>query len=121
MRIVVDMNLSPDWVPILQTEGHEAVHWATVGDASAPDAEIMDWARKSRHIVFTNDLDFGTALALTRGVGPSVIQLRTQDVAPKEIRWLVLDALKGFQEQLHEGALVVVDRNRLRIRLLPLK
>lgn len=80
MKILIDMNLSPFWV---QEFGHyeiEAVHWSTVGNFDAPDVVLMDWARKHDQIVFTHDLDFGTALALTKSEKPSVIQVRTQNV-----------------------------------------
>lgn len=41
MKIPVDMNLSPDWVKLLERAGWEAVHWSMVGDMRAPDEEIM--------------------------------------------------------------------------------
>ena len=40
----------------------------------------MAWAGEHGSVVFTHDLDFGSLLALTQAVGPSVIQVRTQDV-----------------------------------------
>ncbi len=76
IAIVVDWNLSPDWVPVLRANGWAAVHWSDIGDPRAADREIMDWASANRHVVFTHDLDFGTALALTHASGPSVIQVR---------------------------------------------
>lgn len=42
----------------------------------------MAWARANDRIVFTHDLDFGRLLALAGRVGPSVMQVRTQDVLP---------------------------------------
>ena len=66
MRLLVDMNLSPEWVGFLQSAGWEAIHWSTVGNPRAEDEEIMAWARAQKHVVFTHDLDFGTLLALTR-------------------------------------------------------
>jgi predicted nuclease of predicted toxin-antitoxin system len=65
LSILVDMNLSPDWIPVLRDHGWPAVHWSSVGDIRAPDKEIMAWALSHDHIVFTHDLDFGTMLALT--------------------------------------------------------
>lgn len=35
MRILIDMNLSPDWVPVLIEGGFEAVHWSQVGEPNA--------------------------------------------------------------------------------------
>jgi predicted nuclease of predicted toxin-antitoxin system len=121
MKLVVDMNLSPDWVPVLQAAGHDALHWSTVGDIRATDSQIMAWARKSGRTVFTHDLDFGTLLALTRETGPSVIQVRTQDVTPSAISPIVLGALEQFRAELEHGALLVVEESRRRVRILPLK
>jgi predicted nuclease of predicted toxin-antitoxin system len=41
MKLLLDMNLSPDWVPVLQAAGWETTHWSALGEASAPDARIM--------------------------------------------------------------------------------
>ncbi len=38
------MNLSPEWVPVLTVHGFDAVHWCTIGAASAPDWEIIAYA-----------------------------------------------------------------------------
>ncbi|UHD17820.1 DUF5615 family PIN-like protein [Thiocapsa bogorovii] len=37
LRLVIDVNLSPEWVPVLTEAGFETVHWTQVGDPSAPD------------------------------------------------------------------------------------
>jgi len=117
----VDMNLSPDWVAVLAPAGWETVHWSAIGNPRAADSEIMAWARKHGQAVFTHDLDFGTMLALTQAEGPSVIQIRTQDVTPAAIEKLVVAALRRFQTELEKGALVVLDEATVRARILPLK
>ncbi|HCX89258.1 MAG: hypothetical protein COW04_08950 [Deltaproteobacteria bacterium CG12_big_fil_rev_8_21_14_0_65_43_10] len=53
MKIVIDMNISPKWVPILKSAGYEPIHWSQVGAANAPDREIMGWTRTNNHVVFT--------------------------------------------------------------------
>jgi predicted nuclease of predicted toxin-antitoxin system len=121
MKLLVDMNLSPDWVAVLTQAGWETVHWSGFGNLRATDAEIMAWARQNGHVVFTHDLDFGTMLALTQAEGPSVIQVRTQDVTPAAIGKLVVAALRQFQTELEKGALIVLDEATVRARILPLK
>jgi predicted nuclease of predicted toxin-antitoxin system len=37
-RILVDMNLSTEWIPLLQAACKEAVHWSEAGDPRAPNA-----------------------------------------------------------------------------------
>ena len=120
VTILVDMNLSPDWVPVFQRHGWVAVHWSTIGDPRATDRTIMDWASASDHIVFTHDLDFGTMLALTRASGPSVLQVRTENVLPNHLEHLVIAALRQHDADLAAGALVVVDEVRCRVRVLPI-
>jgi predicted nuclease of predicted toxin-antitoxin system len=47
MKILVDMSLSPAWVQFLMTYGIEALHWSAVGEASAPDSQILDYAARN--------------------------------------------------------------------------
>ena len=117
---MVDMNLAPDWVPLLSRHGWQTVHWSNIGDPSAADQAIMAWARANSHIVFTHDLDFGTMLALSHATGPSVLQVRGQNVLPDHLGPLVVAALAQHEADLAAGALVVVDEKRNRVRILPL-
>ena len=63
----------------------------------------MAWALSVGRVVFTHDLDFGTALALTHAGGPSVIQVRSQRVLPEHIGSLVLAALKQYEANCRRG------------------
>ncbi len=121
MKILLDMNLSPDWVSTLEVHGYEACHWSTVGDPRATDTTIMAYALANDYVVFTHDLDFGTLLATTNAAGPSVIQVRTQDVSPAHLEPLIITALRQFESELTAGALIVVDEVRSRARILPLR
>ena len=80
----------------------------------------MDYARSNGFVVFTHDLDFGTMLALTHATGPSVLQVRGQDVLPEDIGPVVIAALRQHAATLAAGALVVVDVKKSRVRVLPL-
>jgi predicted nuclease of predicted toxin-antitoxin system len=120
MKLLIDMNLSPSWVSFLSDAGFESIHWSTVGEPSAPDTQIMDYAGRHGMIVFTHDLDFGALLADRMSRQPSVFQIRTQDVLPAAMGDIVLRVLRATSAQLEDGALVTVDLNRHRIRLLPI-
>jgi predicted nuclease of predicted toxin-antitoxin system len=120
VNILVDMNLSVDWVPLLINAGWAAVHWSAVGDPRAIDRILMDWAVANNYIVFTHDLDFGTALALSHAHGPSILQVRGQDVLPDHMGPFVLAALRQHDADLASGALVVVDESKCRVRVLPI-
>lgn len=120
MKILIDMNLSPEWVQEFKLHKIEAVHWSTIGKFDAPDSIIMDWARKNQHIVFTHDLDFGTALALTKAEKPSVIQVRTQNVTALHLSKMLIPTLGHYSDLLEKGAILVIDEDKQRIRILPL-
>jgi predicted nuclease of predicted toxin-antitoxin system len=120
LSIVVDMNLSPEWIPLLTQAGWTAAYRSTIGNARADDATIMRWAAAHDYTAFTHDLDFGTALALTHAGRPSVIQVRSQRVLPEHIGPMVLTALIRYERELSAEALVVVEPEKVRVRILPL-
>ena len=71
-------------------------------------------------MLFTHDLDFGAILAATEAEGPSVVQIRAQDISPDHAKSLLLNILNKFGKNLIEGALISIDEEKSRVRLLPL-
>ena len=120
VKLLVDMNLSPDWVGVLESQGWSAVHWSSIGDPRARDQATMNWAAHHGYVVFTHDLDFGAMLAPSHVAGPSVLQVRARDVLPDYLEGFVVAALKYHDADLSSGALVVVDASRSRVRILPI-
>jgi len=121
MKFLIDMNLSPRWVEVFMAAELDATHWSAVGDPRASDRSIMEWARSNGYVVFTHDLDFGAILAATQASGPSVIQIRTESVLPEDAQDAVINAVRRFQDDLEQGALISVDPERARARILPLE
>jgi predicted nuclease of predicted toxin-antitoxin system len=121
MKILIDMNLSPDWVMAFTSENIESIHWSNAGNPQAKDQEIMEYARKNDYVVFTHDLDFGTILALTQSESPSVIQVRSQDIMPNTLMKMLVSVLRDHEASIRLGALVTIDEIRARVRILPLK
>jgi predicted nuclease of predicted toxin-antitoxin system len=118
MKLVVDMNLSTDWVSALRAAGIEAVHWATLGPLEASDSVIMAWAHANQAIVLTRDLDFAAALMMQGRSSPSVIQLRIDQVRPERHLPLVQRALALYGRHLEQGAVVILEEDRVRVRVL---
>lgn len=73
-----------------------------------------------KFVIFTHDLDFGAILAATRTNFPSVIQIRTQDVTPDALENTLFSAVAQYQNLLESGALIIIDKHKLRARILPL-
>ena len=59
-------------------------------------------------------------LALTHEAGPSVLQVRAENVLPDHLANSVIAALNQHESDLSSGALVVVDESRSRVRVLPI-
>lgn len=77
----------------------------------------MCWAVAHAYAVFTHDLDFGTMLAPSGDNGPSVMQVRCLNVLPDVIGHLVLFVLKTDAAEIEQGALVVADERRERVKI----
>ena len=120
MKFLVDMNLSPAWVGFLVKAGFAAVHWSDIGPGDATDSQLMLWAAENGYIVLTNDLDFGAILAATQRRKPSVLQVRSDILAPGIIGPVVLMAIRQARQALLDGAVLSVDASRARVRVLPL-
>jgi len=120
IRILIDVSLSPAWTGTFSAAGLESVHWSSVGDPRATARTIMGWAVDNGYIVFTHDLDFGALIAVTRARGPSVIQVRAQDVLPESLGAVVVSAISRFRAELEKGALISLDPARARVRMLPI-
>ena len=71
-------------------------------------------------VIFTHDLDFGILLAHRRDGGPSVLQVRTQDVSPAHLGPIVVTTLRAHREVLESGALLTIDESKSRVRILPI-
>ena len=81
----------------------------------------MAYAAAHGYVALTHDLDFGSILAATHGEKPSVVQIRATDVSPDVIGRQVIIAFGQKASELEEGALITIDLNRIRLRVLPLQ
>ncbi len=115
------MNLTPRWIGFLRSNGLEALHWSEAGPISAPDEEIMAYAARNGFVVMTHDLDFSAILAATHGNKPSVVQIRAHNTTPETIGPQIVGALHQLESELEAGALLAIDTERTRIRILPLR
>jgi predicted nuclease of predicted toxin-antitoxin system len=120
MKILVDMNLSPSWADFLTGAGFTAIHWANECAPDASDHAIMTWAADRDFAILTADLDFSAILAATQGIRPSVILLRGGSLDLEAVGSSVLAAIHKAEAELIAGAIMSVDADKARIRVLPL-
>ena len=116
----MDMPVTPEAALHLGRGGHDAVHAASVGLASASDAEILEAARRERRVVVTADLDYPRLLAIARAAEPSLILFRDGDWSEADVIARMSDILRTLTEVDIAQSIIVVDRRRVRRRRLPI-
>ena len=120
MRLLLDVNISPVWVEYLRAAGHDTTHWTSVGDARSTDDRIAGYAAQNGHVIITRDLDFGALLAASHAVQPSVVLLRGPGQLPPAAGIRLLRVLEQTADDLAAGAVVTMDVNKTRVRILPI-
>ena len=121
MNFLIDNALSPRVATGLRASGHDAVHVLDYGMQAATDDAVFERAGLESRVVVSADTDFGTILALREATSPSVILLRVGSLrrADDQVA-LILRALPSIDAALRRGAIVILERHRLRLRDLPI-
>lgn len=119
MRFLIDNALSPYLARELCHGGHDAVHVRELGMAAATDEAIFNLAFQEDRIILSADTDFGMILAHRNTAKPAVVIFRQADKRPSTILTIFLANLPSIAESLQEGAVVVFQDRRIRVRKLP--
>ena len=121
LKLLFDMNLSPKFAEYLRRQGFDAQHWVDIGSPEASDADIMRYASSNGYTVITLDLDFSAILAATQGLKPSVVQVRANEAVSEKVFSTVHMALVQTEAELMNGAILTIDLENSRLRMLPIK
>jgi predicted nuclease of predicted toxin-antitoxin system len=119
LKIVVDMNLSRKLVKLLRDAGYDCLHWQDIGLPGALDPEIFQWAKDNHRVIITRDYDFAWLLAANKESEPSVIHHRCKDASADAVFPVLNVVLQEYKQLLKQGALVIIEDDRLRVRELP--
>ncbi|MGO9256844.1 MAG: DUF5615 family PIN-like protein [Bryobacteraceae bacterium] len=120
MKFLIDMPLSPDLAQWLRAEGHDAVHAIELSMNRSPDLEILQAAAREGRVVITADLDYPRLLAELGSTGPGLILLRSGNYSELESQDCVRRVLMSCAHAELPRFVVVVDRERIRRRRLPI-
>lgn len=120
VKLLLDMNISPDWVSFLHENGVFAQHWIEIGIGNEPDEEIFNFAYENGFVIMTNNLDFGAILAQTNAKLPSVIQFRYLKLDVDVVGERLLQFIKNHNEDLSEGVLATLEPDKNRVKILPI-
>jgi predicted nuclease of predicted toxin-antitoxin system len=111
--ILLDSCVWGGCVEPLRLFGHD-VDWCGCWDKDPGDMVILNEAFVKQRILFTMDKDFGE-LAILKGLPHQGI-VRLQGFRVTELAGIIHRILQGYEDILIEGALIVVNPKRVRIR-----
>lgn len=119
MKLLIDNALSPSVADRLRRAGHDVLHVRDVGKSRATDAEIIELALEQGRVIVSADTDFGTLLTLHELTQPSFILLRGDiERKPDAQASVLIRELPDLENDLMRGAIVVITRDRIRVRRL---
>jgi len=110
------MGVSPVTVQFLRGLGHEAVRLSELGHEKQSDQDVIRYALEHRQVVITFDLDYPALLALNPDSRISAIILRTTSAEPEWVNQRLRETLPLMRNALSEGAIAVVEDDRIRVR-----
>lgn len=119
MRFLLDMGVDVRVATWLLEHGHDSVHLRDQSLQRLPNGEIFTKAISEGRIILTFDLDFGEIAALARGRKASVVVFRLHNTRTAHVLQRLASVLADCSTVLEEGAVVVVEENRHRVRSLP--
>ena len=119
MRFLADMGVNVRVVEWLRNNGHDAKHLREEGLHRMPNGEIFTKAIHESRIIITFDLDFGEIVALSKGKKASVVLFRLHNTRTSHLIFRLSTVLKDAASALEEGAVVVIEESRHRVRCLP--
>jgi predicted nuclease of predicted toxin-antitoxin system len=120
VKLLLDMNVSPAVAERLRATQHYALHWSDVGPVAATDTAIALYAAANGYVIVTHDLDFGALHARSSATSPSVILIRADDLSVPDLSARLLPVVANLAADLAAGALVTIDLDRTRVRILPI-
>lgn len=118
LRVLLDQNVPravASWLGA-QRPGWKVEHAADLLMGSWSDQDIFEWAQREQAIVITFDEDFADQRSFPVGTHAGVIRLRVWPTTVEETQTALQRLLETTTEVELRGALVIVDRARIRIR-----
>ena len=115
LKILTDENISPKVVAFLRKQGLDVLDTKEVSWHGREDDQLLEEANKQERFVPTHDSDFGT-LAIHEGKRCfGIIYLKLRNLHPRNVTG-VWQKLLHVDADFSEGALIIVEETRIRIR-----
>lgn len=121
MKFLLNENLPPSLTKELILIGWDTQHIKDVGLTGKPDTHIVEFAKVNGLVIITHDLDYGRIVSLSGQKEPSVLTFRLDKISTAILFNLIKQNKLQLEHYLQLGALLTVDEEKIRYRLLPIE
>ncbi len=116
MRFKIDENLPVEIMEMLITGGHDAVSVVAQSLGGADDPEVATICNSENRCLVTLDTDFSDIRVYPPGSHPGIIVFRLAKQDKQSILAVTSRLLVTLESRALEGALWIVDEQRIRVR-----
>ena len=119
MKLLIDECVLGKTARLLKKTGFSIITLQELGKTSATNGAVIDIAKKEKAIILTNDLDFSNLILYPLGSHTGIIVLRPKLDTTKAIdgvHKILIRLLKELKPAEIEKSLIIVDRNKYRLR-----
>lgn len=119
LAILLDQNVPQaiaEWLKIMRPSW-TVEHASMAGLSGKSDREVYEWAQARRTIIVTFDEDFADQRSFPAEKHCGIIRLRVWPTTVEETRNALERLLSAVSGSELVGALVIIDRTRIRIRV----
>lgn len=116
MKFLADECVYYVTVRILRVYGHDVVTVQEAGLAGRTDDEVLACAVAEGRILITNDMHFSNTLRFPLAQHLGVVVLKIRPRIQEDVHTVLLRFLDVTDQKQMERTLVIIDRNKYRIR-----
>lgn len=116
MKLKLDENISRYLKTTLVQMGHNVMTVEDEGLFGVSDKVIENVSRSEDRILLTLDLEFADLRKYPPGTHPGIILFRPRSMGPLTVNDFILKFIKNYNLLDFQDCVVVVDKDRLRVR-----
>ena len=117
MRLLADESLAGRTCAFLRTLNHELLTIQDLGRSGAKNGEVLALARARHAVLIAEDRGFASFRDYPLGTHTGIIVLKIRSAADFDaIHQHLANALKTIPAQQLAGSLLIIDRNKFRLR-----
>lgn len=121
MKILIDMNIPPEWVNFLLSQQIESDHITEFLPGTAKDEDILHFAYDNEYAIFTCDMDFPRMMAESGEKLPSIILSRYNDLNIEDHGIYISQKIIAYSSDIENGVILTFKKDKFRIRNLPIE